>query len=89
MGIRDPQTWPELAAKWFVLYCRALAITGLVWFVIEAFDLRPHDATDPVDGRSGMELLRDAGTGCEYLAAPVGGLSPRMSSTGEHMGCRP
>ena len=46
------------------------------------------DSTDPVDGRSGMSLYTDAASGCQYLGNPLGGITPRMTSAGQHMGCK-
>lgn len=49
----------------------------------------PRDATDPPHGkRSGMLLRTDYGTGCQYLAEPFGGITPRVDADGRHMGCR-
>ena len=48
------------------------------------------DDTDPPGWtgfyRSGMRVLTDAQTGCQYLQA--GGLTPRLDADGRHMGCR-
>jgi hypothetical protein len=46
-----------------------------------------RDSTDPVDGRSGMVLLTDAATGCQYLARD--GITSRLGAGGKQMGCRP
>lgn len=47
-----------------------------------------RDATDPPEGwRSGLEVYTDAGTGCQYLSARGGSLTPRLSSGGAHVGC--
>lgn len=51
--------------------------------------LAPKDDTDPPEGRSGMVLRIDAGTGCQYLSN--GGLfgrsalTPRVDADGVHM----
>lgn len=49
-----------------------------------------RDDTDPPEpyGRSGLILLADARTGCQYLAVPLGGITPRRDGEGKHMGCR-
>ena len=39
-------------------------------------------------GRSGMEPKTDALTGCQYLSAPGGGLTPRLDGQGKQIGCR-
>lgn len=51
--------------------------------------IRPYDATDPPGGRSGMRLTTDFGTGCQYLSAPAGGITPRVDANGRHIGCAP
>lgn len=38
--------------------------------------------------RSGLSLHRDALTGCEYISTGKGGIAPRMTADGQHMGCR-
>ena len=43
------------------------------------------DSTDTEDHRSGMALFTDAGTGCQYLASPWGGITPRMGASGKHV----
>lgn len=47
------------------------------------------DSTDSLEKRSGMQLLTDYATGCQYLAYPKGGITPRLSSSGQHIGCKP
>ena len=42
-----------------------------------------RDDTDPVDGRSGMMLLTDSGTGCQYRY--WGSLTPRMDANGKQI----
>ena len=48
----------------------------------------PYDDTDPPGGRSGLVLLTDNPTGCQYLSTSRGGIVPRFNGTGEHVGCR-
>lgn len=45
---------------------------------------------DDTDGkkRSNMELHTDNKTGCQYLSGIRGGLTPRISTNGVHVGCR-
>lgn len=53
-----------------------------------AFLFNPRDATDPITGaRSGMQLHTDAGTGCQYISVPGGGITPRLGVGGRHEGC--
>jgi hypothetical protein len=39
-------------------------------------------------GRSGMEPMTDALTGCQYLRVPGGGITPRLDGHGRQLGCR-
>lgn len=41
----------------------------------------PHDDTDPPNGRSGVTIVTDYGTGCQYLKTPGGGITPRLGTT--------
>lgn len=46
----------------------------------------PVDATDKsVSVRSGVNLITDYGTGCQYLETNSGGLTPRMNAEGRHI----
>lgn len=57
----------------------------LAWMVMAfASWLTPYDETDPPGGRSGMDLLTDHGTGCQYLYRR-GAITPRMDANGRHM----
>jgi len=35
--------------------------------------------------KSGMRLMIDNGTGCHYLGAPEGGITPRLDKDGNHI----
>lgn len=62
-----------------------LCIVGILVFLILIFQSNPLDATDNhVTGvRSGMQILTDHGTGCQYLRATGGGLTPRLDAQGK------
>lgn len=56
--------------------------------IIESVFSIPHwivktDDTDAQHERSGMRLLIDHGTGCQYLQK--GGITPRLDETGKHI----
>lgn len=53
-------------------------------FLMGTFD---RDDTDGID-RSNMMLHTDHKTGCQYLSAVNGGLTPRLGPDGKHLGCR-
>lgn len=65
-----------------------------VIFFITAFEylagpfhwLLPLDSTDSPTERSGMALMTDYGTGCQYLSYQ--GLTPRLNQDGKHI-CNP
>ena len=51
----------------------------------------PYDDTDDEKNgvRSNMSLTTDYKTGCQYLSRGIfGGITPRLNSKGEHVGCR-
>lgn len=55
---------------------------GLVSMVSELLQISfAKDSTDPVDGRSGLRLFKDAATGCNYLGRS-GNLVPRYKPDG-------
>jgi len=56
-----------------------LFIQVLVWIVPEP----ERDDSDPLGGRSGMMVLTDDKTGCQYLYR--GGLTPRMDAMGKQV----
>ena len=55
---------------------------GLVAMLVDLLQLScAKDSTDPVDGRSGLRLFKDAATGCNYLERS-GNLAPRYKPDG-------
>jgi hypothetical protein len=64
-------------------------VVGIIVLTAYQTFLVPTDTTDGEwPNRSGMRPLTDAQTGCQYLMVPGGGVTPRISSEGNHMGCR-
>lgn len=64
----------------------------LVIFLALIFDwLMPFDSTDDAENNhcSGMTLLTDYMTGCQYLKSGfiIGTLTPRLDGDGRHVGC--
>jgi hypothetical protein len=69
--------------KWFGWVISAMSLTGiLLWLFM------PYDDTDPQAGRSGLMVYTDAKTGCQYLRASGGGITPRMQGDGKQVGCK-
>lgn len=63
-------------------------IAGCLILLSMALVAKPSDkdSTDnPNGGRSGLRLSVDHQTGCHYLVAPGGGITPRLSRDGKHM----
>jgi hypothetical protein len=45
----------------------------------------PRDNSDPLGGRSNMNVLTDALTGCQYLETRKGGITPRMDANNKQV----
>jgi hypothetical protein len=65
-----------LPVAWIFLSVFILSVIWNNWIPLA------KDDTDPVKGRSGMEVLVDNRTGCQYLATSTGGLTPRLDTMG-------
>lgn len=61
---------------WFSFIWLIALITPLYW-------LQSADETDSPDKRSGVRLITDYGTGCQYLQR--GGITPRLDADGNHI----
>jgi hypothetical protein len=73
--------WTLWLARWFVVGLFVAFVWGLLPF--------GRDNTDPASGaRSGIVPATDALTGCQYLIAPGGGITPRLDRSGTQIGCR-
>lgn len=57
---------------------------GFVSWLLQTL-LLPKDDTDPEIGRSNLRVLTDHRTGCQYLQAQGGGLTPRLDADGHHI----
>lgn len=73
--------------KWLVW----LGVCGLMWVAfLTVLDMAPKDDTDdpattnPFE-RSGMMILTDHGTNCQYLGWRHGGLTPRLYADGSQI----
>ena len=60
-------------------------IPVLLVFLLVASCSANKDDTDPTEGRSGLALHTDNLTGCQYLAKPFGGITPRLDAQGKHI----
>ena len=64
----------------------------VVYFLLVLVGKSPmgRDDSDPGEWgqRSGIKPRTDHLTGCQYLEAVSGGLTPRLDKAGAHIGCR-
>ena len=63
----------------------AAAAVCVILLCIYLFRNTEKDATDPPNGRSNLDLLIDHETGCHYLRANGGGITPRLNANGKHI----
>lgn len=68
-----------------------LLLTAAMLVVLIGCERVPHDDTDPLNGYSGLQPLKDNLTGCEYLLVDRykhgTALVPRMDANGKQV-CR-
>lgn len=64
-----------------------LAIVGAVLIGVALLSALPFlkDDFDPTNGRSGLKIYTDHRTGCQYIGAGSGGLTPRLDANGKHI----
>jgi len=75
-------TSPSFTAQLVNIVTIALAAVGVMTLI------SPTDETDRGRfERSGVQLRIDHGTGCQYLETRAGAITPRLTTSGEHMGC--
>lgn len=73
-------------ATWFaVIYATVVGIVAL--FSLTPFGRDDTDEQGWFGRRSGVSLITDERTGCQYLSTHKGGVTPRLGSRGEHVGC--
>jgi hypothetical protein len=80
----------ETLKKWTLWIARLIALVIVIAWTIAQTPLG-RDDTDSGSwggGRSGMKVMTDALTGCQYLTVPGGGITPRLEGYGQHVGCR-
>ena len=83
MQLEVLKNWTGWIAKWVTI---AIVVS---WAIGQTpYGRDDSDSGSWGDGRSGMEPKTDALTGCQYLRAPGGGLTPRLDGRGRHVGCR-
>ncbi len=75
---------PLYAACWIVI---AGTAAWLVWSYVVG-SLPFQSKIDPQTGTSGLLVETDAGTGCQYVVTPWGGIVARTGPDGRQL-CRP
>ena len=71
-------------ATWLLL----APIASAVVFVAHAWATRGFPFTSKVDrrtGTAGLAVETDAGTGCQYILTPLGGIVPRTGPDGKQV----
>ena len=80
--LQDLKSYTVWLCRWvFVVY---------VFATLVANSPIGRDNSDPGQwgGRSGITPRTDALTGCQYLEAANGGITPRLGRDGRQLGCR-
>ena len=82
-----PSNVEKLAGTLRLLVNVAMVLAG-IHFAGSMLGVGMDDTDVSATKRSGMRLHTDALTGCQYLAANGGGITPRLDASGKHI-CRP
>lgn len=61
------------------------AVILLIAVTIIGLSFRTDDTDQSWWQRSGVSVVTDARTGCQYLKSAFGGLTPRMGADGRHI----
>lgn len=62
-----------------------MVATGVLCGGLAFYLLNPKSSADPAGGYSGLHVMVDALTGCQYLATQKGGLTPRLDANGKQI----
>jgi hypothetical protein len=81
MNLKEAKEFTIWMVGWFV-------VCSFAGMFINALITSVDDTDAGRFERSGLKLRTDYGTGCQYLEAHGGGLTPRMSGE-KHVGCMP
>lgn len=78
-----------MGLKEFAIWLALMYLIGLVLLAIVNQSPMSRDDSDSgkgwFDSRSGVSVITDAKTGCQYLAWPNGGITPRLDKGGNHI----
>jgi len=84
MELETLKDWTRWTGKWLVIAIVLVWAIGKTPVGRDDTDMRAWGG-----GRSGMEPMTDALTGCQYLRVPGGGITPRLDGQGRQIGCKP
>lgn len=71
--------------EFFLATCLFGVICATILILAACFDGCGRDDSDPPGGHSYMQPLVDFKTGCQYLRASGGGLTPRLAPDGKQI----
>lgn len=77
--------WDSFVNQLYAFLILAAIIFGTIVGTRYMLALPERNDTDPPDGYSGLSVLIDTKTGCQYLATREGGVTPRLDKKGKHM----
>lgn len=80
--IRDGFTLGVALAFGWAVGTVGLSLSGAVLNITGVGNLVPRDDTDSQKARSGVRLVTDYGTGCQYLKTREGHITPRLKPDG-------
>lgn len=75
----------SVIGKLAIIYVVVTVLLSGVNYVLGTYTDIGRDDSDPPSGRSDMKILTDHKTGCQYLMAAHGGLTPRLDENGKQM----
>lgn len=78
MELEVLKAWTEWVMGWVLLLF-------IVSWLISLLPFGRDDTDGPWPNRSGIKVVTDAKTGCQYLAHERGGLTPRLDAEGRHI----
>ena len=81
MSLIDAQMFARWCGKYLLIGVAVMLVVGLLPLGRDDSDPRLWGA------RSGLVPATDAATGCQYLRTSGGGITPRLTQDGKHMGC--
>lgn len=68
---------------YYVLLALMVGVIGVAIRLAATGAILPSAALDPQTGTTGLKVETDAGTGCQYVVTPWGGLFARIGTDGK------